>query len=267
MKEKEVSLPVGTEAKRMIAERAELLSAILDPKTDLVVRNKKAYKKKSYWRKLSIAASISIQKLEEWKESDKSGAATYFITVRASLPSGQFMDGTGACSQNEIGYNGRPLARSIHETRATAETRAKNRAISDLMAFGEVSAEEISEFRDSEADNEPPDAPARLPANDKQASYDAIQLLSTVLPGDAERLLEAGVHEKKTSAEIEAIARRRIRLEMEAIHSQGLMSYEDMKKIGVEIFGGAKFDSLPLEQSVKLLQTIHARVDSVPQVK
>jgi hypothetical protein len=45
------------------------------------------------------------------------------------------------------------------------------------------------------------------------------------------------------------------------------MSWEDMKKIGVELFGSEKFDSLPLERSVKLLQAIHARVDSVPHVK
>jgi hypothetical protein len=127
------------------------------------------------------------------------------------------MDGTGACTQDEKGFDGKPLARSLHETRATAETRAKNRAISDLMAFGEVSAEEISDYRDAA---ESAVVPAPPPPTDKQASYEAIRLLATVLPGDAERLLEAGVHEKKTSAEIEAIARRRIRLEMEAVHAR-----------------------------------------------
>lgn len=263
MKENEAGIPAAESAKEMIARRAELLSALLDPKTDLVVRNKHAYKKKSYWRKLAIAASVSIRKIEEWKETDRGGTLTYFFTVRASLPSGQFTDGTGACSRNEQNFHGRPSVRSIHETRATAETRAKNRAISDLLAFGEVSAEEISVFAEPEAENAGTDAPEEPGESDKQSSLRAIRLLAGVLPGDAGRLLEAGVHEKKPFREVESIVRKLAAGELEAIRSQDLMSLAEIKTLSRELFPEALSPGkLTLEQFVKLLEEVHKRVDT-----
>jgi len=62
--------------------------------------------------------------------------AEYTITVTA--PSGASMVGVGACSVEERKFNS-----ADHNIPATAWTRALNRAIADLIGWGEVSAEEI----------------------------------------------------------------------------------------------------------------------------
>src|SRR5690606_5005959 len=62
-------------------------------------------------------------------------------TARAMhLPTGAYQDADGSCSFDEKVEK----QRTIHNIRAHAITRAKNRAILDLVGFGEVSAEEIN---------------------------------------------------------------------------------------------------------------------------
>ena len=97
----------------------------------------KEFKKKSFWRKCQRFFNLSITIVDE-KREQMTGYFMYKFTVRATAPNGTCMDATGACSSNEKG-----MEKTEHNTRAIAETRAKNRAIADLVAFGEVSAEEI----------------------------------------------------------------------------------------------------------------------------
>lgn len=98
----------------------------------------KSFKKKSFWRKCQRFFNLSVEITKEEREV-YDGYFAYKFVVRATAPNGAFMDGTGTCSSNEKG-----MEKNEHNTRAIAETRAKNRAISDLVAFGEVSAEEVS---------------------------------------------------------------------------------------------------------------------------
>ena len=51
--------------------------------------------------------------------------------VRASLPNGRFTDSYGSCDRREGASRQNPN----HNTPATAETRAKSRAISDLVGL------------------------------------------------------------------------------------------------------------------------------------
>lgn len=97
----------------------------------------KTFKKKSFWRKCQRFFNLSVEIKEEKREA-YDGYFVYKFIARATAPNGAYMDGTGTCSSNEKG-----LLKTEHNTRAIAETRAKNRAISDLVAFGEVSAEEV----------------------------------------------------------------------------------------------------------------------------
>jgi len=90
----------------------------------------KEFKKKSFWRKCQRFFNLTVQIVDE-KREEYNGSFIYKFTVRATAPNGAFMDGTGACSSDEKG-----LLKTEHNTRAIAETRAKNRAISDLVAFG-----------------------------------------------------------------------------------------------------------------------------------
>jgi hypothetical protein len=64
------------------------------------------------------------------------------VTARAVAPWGQRYEEVGACSTGEaVGRRVITVADAI----ATASTRASNRAISNLIAMGEVSAEEIQQ--------------------------------------------------------------------------------------------------------------------------
>jgi len=102
--------------------------------------------KKSAWRKLARFYGVSTEILEKSKETHQDGSFTYHYTVRASA-GGVSTTGEGSCTSTEKG------GKSEHDTRATAHTRAKSRAISDLIGFGQVSAEEYSTY---ENDPEPP---------------------------------------------------------------------------------------------------------------
>ena len=61
--------------------------------------------------------------------------------VRAIHPSGRHAEGDGACSSNEKRFR-KGDEKMDHSLPATAVTRATNRAVSNLVAFGTVSAEE-----------------------------------------------------------------------------------------------------------------------------
>jgi len=92
--------------------------------------------KKSAFRKLAKFYGVSTEILEKSKEIHENGSYTWHYSVKAIAPSGTFTTGEGDCTSSEKG------GKSEHDTRATAHTRAKSRAISDLIGFGQVSAEE-----------------------------------------------------------------------------------------------------------------------------
>ncbi|MBX5489577.1 MAG: hypothetical protein IRZ14_00370 [Chloroflexi bacterium] len=99
--------------------------------------------KKSGWRKIAAAFGISDQLLrEERRECEGPGPnQRYFVwevTVRAIAPNGRYADAVGSCASSE-----RRFAHPDHDVRAVAHTRAKNRAVADLVGGGEVSAEEL----------------------------------------------------------------------------------------------------------------------------
>jgi hypothetical protein len=58
--------------------------------------------------------------------------------VKAISPDGRYAEGFGNCSKFERGFT-----KHNHDIPSTAMTRAINRAVSDLIGAGEVSAEEI----------------------------------------------------------------------------------------------------------------------------
>ncbi|OHD57647.1 MAG: hypothetical protein A2Y33_06315 [Spirochaetes bacterium GWF1_51_8] len=246
-------------AKSFIQARKDLLAAITDPKSDIVNYGKEAFKRKSFWRKLALIAGVSIEKREEWKEKDERGGATYFVTVRASLPDGHFMDGTGACSQFEPRHNGRGKDVTPHYLRATAETRAKNRALSDLLAFGEVSAEEL--------DILPPDEtapgaarPVRTASPDEQSGLAMIEALRTVLPGSAEKMLADNLPRKRRPPDIENTIRNVIIHELREIHEQGYFSLDDARTMAYQKFRNGVLERMTYQQAIELLAMVQERI-------
>ena len=133
--------------------------------------------KKSAFRKLSKFYGLSDEIVEKSKEIHENGTFTYHYTVKAIGPNGVFTTGEGSCSSSEKG------GKSEHDTRSTAHTRAKSRAISDLIGFGQVSAEEYGNYE--EADKPAPRyEPADQPVDDGSGVFDLASLNSFLLNND-----------------------------------------------------------------------------------
>jgi hypothetical protein len=102
--------------------------------------------KKSGWRKIATAFDLDVQLIRSIVERDAAGVPQRAeVWARAIAPSGRSMDGDGYCSIEEDRFSGPRGNKSKLENdlRATATTRAMNRAISGLVGMGAVSAEEV----------------------------------------------------------------------------------------------------------------------------
>ncbi len=94
---------------------------------------------KSGWRKIAAAFGIDTELVQEARFPKENGSGFVVeCVVRAIAPNGRHADGVGSFDSTE-----RRMAHPEHDVRATAFTRACNRAISDLVGGGEVSAEEL----------------------------------------------------------------------------------------------------------------------------
>ena len=119
----------------------------------------KPFRKKGYWRAVAVAFNLTVEPVEERREVH-GDAFVYVVTYRASTASGRAAIGDGACGSDEKS-RGRMRA-TEHNVRSHAHTRAYNRAVSNLVGFGEVSAEEVD--RDDAAGA----GGARRPAADRR---------------------------------------------------------------------------------------------------
>ena len=100
------------------------------------------FPKKSAWFKLGKAFNVDTEIIEKSVDRSKTGRVREaYYRVRASLPNGgRSVEADASC---DIFEKGRSKS-SGHDLRATAETRATNRAIAKLIGAGEVSSEEIN---------------------------------------------------------------------------------------------------------------------------
>lgn len=125
---------------------------------------------KSGWRKIATAFNLSVEVVDSdlWEEN---GIVKARVTARATAPNGKVSTEIAMCASNEANHMeaGKPndgtqpkdhsdylkvdgkwrrlkdlKEVNEHNILATAATRAKNRAISDCVGGGEVSAEEIT---------------------------------------------------------------------------------------------------------------------------
>jgi hypothetical protein len=108
----------------------------------------KPYRKKRYWQALRAAFNLTVECVHDERVEltldDGSVDWGWNVRYRATASSGAaFMDGDGSCFASE--KTGGRLRATEHNVRAHAHTRAQNRAISGLVGFGEVSADEMPE--------------------------------------------------------------------------------------------------------------------------
>jgi len=98
--------------------------------------------KKSGWRKLALAFGISDEIVYENLERDPKNAEELVWHVRARVRArgGRTAEGVGSASSRE-----RKFAHLEHDLHALAHTRAKSRAIADLLGSSDLVAEELEE--------------------------------------------------------------------------------------------------------------------------
>ncbi|MGA3406219.1 MAG: hypothetical protein ABSD49_10865 [Candidatus Bathyarchaeia archaeon] len=111
---------------------------LLDPKTDMILIAGKPYIKKSGWRKLQFAFNLTDEIIHEEKEEKENKKTIWRMWVRVRAPNGREVIGVASASSDEKKFN-----HPDHDPYALCHTRAKNRAISDILGLGEVSAEEM----------------------------------------------------------------------------------------------------------------------------
>jgi len=133
----------------------EISQALIDPAEDLqTIRTKagpRTFPKRSALQKLANAYRVSTEILQRHTTYDDDGQLVRCdAIVRATHPDGRYADGDGACSRTEDRFK-TGGDKIDHDLPATAVTRATNRAISNLVAFGAVSAEEVTEGTDAGA--------------------------------------------------------------------------------------------------------------------
>lgn len=123
----------------------ELLPKLLTESDYQSAEAGKRFVKKSGWRKIATAFDLDVQLVAEEVERDPDTGRILRAktTMRATAPSGRVMDGDGYCTIEEFKGRRATNPKLENDLRGTAATRAKNRAISDLVGMGEVSAEEV----------------------------------------------------------------------------------------------------------------------------
>ena len=118
---------------------------ICDPEEDFYEVHGKAMINRSGLRKIQTAFRLSDEIVSEEYEYGDLGENSQHIVmakirVRVWGLGGRQAEGIGLCSFNEPG---KKYTKPDHDIPATAHTRAKNRAIADLVGGGVVSAEEM----------------------------------------------------------------------------------------------------------------------------
>jgi len=172
-------LPIGDAGAVLTAYQALQKTIDASMKDCMVKIGGKNYRTKNYWRAVAVMYSLTVEvRSEERVEID--GDWGYLVTSRATAPNGRFMDGDGAVFASE--KKGRDV--TVHNVRAHAITRAKNRAIADLCGFGEVSAEEVQR-------DEQPRPRKSAPKQSANGTASNEQLIELVQASDA-RAMELG---------------------------------------------------------------------------
>lgn len=137
---------VSTEAAIQAWDEYQNLKKRIASKEDFQTIQGKDFPKKSLWRKLATFFNLSIEVAQEKEIKNEDGSIDFDVIYRAIAPNGRSTIGDGSCnSQEKKDRHGNVLTNSRHNTRGTAHTRAFNRAVSNLIGGGEVSAEEITD--------------------------------------------------------------------------------------------------------------------------
>jgi hypothetical protein len=115
----------------------DLKSKLLTAEDYQTIQGKQCIKRSGF-RKLAVFFGLSDRIVEQERTDREDGSFMWRIVVEVKAPQGRTSTGVGICDSKE-----RSFAHPEHDVYATSHTRAKNRAISDMIAGGAVSAEEM----------------------------------------------------------------------------------------------------------------------------
>ena len=118
----------------------ELKEEVLQ-ENDTVMISSKKYIKRSGWRKIALAFNVSTEIISVERDYG-SDLKICHVKARAIAPNGRVSEEIASCDSAEFQGN---IKFTIHNVETKAATRAINRAISNLVGGGEVSAEEIEQ--------------------------------------------------------------------------------------------------------------------------
>lgn len=171
----------GAEMVQAIQAYNDLQRAIDQSMPDaIMVLDGKPFRKKQYWRAIAVAFNLTVEPIDERREvagdfMDSRENFGYCVTYRATAGNGRSATGDGSCFavekarrfrcphperpgskrtlhfpaeacpdfDQDYQWRGLPAQATEHNIRSHAHTRAFNRAVSNLVGFGEVSAEEV----------------------------------------------------------------------------------------------------------------------------
>jgi len=148
-------------------EQYQQLREELATDEDIVNIKGKEHPTKSFVRKVSRFFNLSCEIVSDKPVEIDDEIIAWTATARASHKNtGQFQEADGSCEMSEKTGDGK----TIHNIRSHAITRAKNRAILDLVGFGEVSYEEIKQGDYSESSSSSHDNTYTIPFGDAQGT-------------------------------------------------------------------------------------------------
>ena len=194
----------GQQMVKALADYRELQKALDESMPDqLIELEGKQFRKKGYWRAISVAFNLTVEPIPDTERRDTNGVFVdgqnnfgYIVMYRATTGM-RSVTGDGACFAVEkarrfkcphpetpdskrtlhfphtacpdydpaFQWRALPPEATEHNIRSHAHTRAMNRAISNLVGFGEVSAEEV------ERDEHPAATVEKRPARPGGAVY------------------------------------------------------------------------------------------------
>jgi hypothetical protein len=215
-----ISAPAVSNQKALATAYDTLVGALIGD-NDVQVDGGRSFKKKSAWLKLGRAFKLDTTVVSTTfvdvpvtgsLYEDERTVTVCQVVVEARAPWGQVCQAIGGCGYDEetptvhqtdaggallFWPSGDPKVRkgkelSLADMMATAQTRATNRAISTLIALGEVSAEEMDKGRKYQA------TPAGQGAGSSSSAGGDVP--------DADAPLTFGIHKGKTWREVAAAA-------------------------------------------------------------
>ncbi len=183
----------------------------------------RTFRKKGYWRAIRTSFNLQVECISEERieQGDDWG---YLATYRATASNGSSADGDGSCMASEktvykkewvknkkisvLDSDGNPLVdkfateknATIHNVRSHAHTRAFNRSVSNLVGFGEVSAEEINHQADEKPTRQEKQKTAQQKADNTAQPVDGSFTEVPEFAKDGEDLVEVSAEYERDTA-------------------------------------------------------------------